>query len=157
MKTVIASGIGAGALSLAGVMAAAELEGQPAVRPLNATSHWLWGPRAGQVRSIDGRHTAVGFATHQASAFWWAMVYAGLLSRQPSPAEIVGKAALTAGIAAVVDYGLIHRRLTPGWELAVSPAGVRSAFAGLALGLALGALAAAEFGKAKRRRRHRRP
>jgi hypothetical protein len=150
LKTLLASGLGAGALSLAAVAASAVVEGQPAVRPLNATSHWLWGDPAGKVRAVDIRHTAVALATHQASAFWWAGVFAAMLSPRPSAGEIAGKAALTAGIAAVVDYGLIHRRLTPGWELAVSSAGIRSAFAGLALGLALGALATN-----RPRRRHR--
>jgi hypothetical protein len=42
---------------------------------------------------------------------------------------------------AVVDYGITPKRLTPGWELTLSKPSMAGAFAGLALGLAAGALA----------------
>ena len=64
--------------------------------------------------------------------------------REPdrSTGEIVGGAAATAALAACVDYGTMPRRLTPGWELSLSPRGVGVTFVGLALGLAGGALLA---------------
>jgi hypothetical protein len=72
--------------SAAAASTAAKAEGKGALQPLNATSHWLHGPRAGRVRELDAAHSGVGLATR--------------------------------------------------------PSGVASAFAGLALGLAGGALAA---------------
>jgi hypothetical protein len=47
---------------------------------------------------------------------------------------------MTAGVAASVDYLAMPRRLTPGWELALSGRGVGLTFVGLALGLAGGVL-----------------
>jgi hypothetical protein len=53
---------------------------------------------------------------------------------------VVLGAAGTAAIAGAVDYGLVPRRLSPGWEHALPPRGVAAGFAALGLGLALGAL-----------------
>jgi hypothetical protein len=130
--------------SAAAASTAAKAEGKGALQPLNATSHWLHGPRAGRVRELDAAHSGVGLATHALSALFWAAPYAFWLQQEPdrSPGEIVGGAVATAAVAAAVDYLAMPRRLTPGWELALRPSGVASAFAGLALGLAGGALAA---------------
>ena len=54
---------------------------------------------------------------------------------------VVGGAA-TAALAATVDYLAMPRRLTPGWELALSIRSIGLTFVGLALGLAGGALLA---------------
>jgi hypothetical protein len=45
-----------------------------------------------------------------------------------------------SAIAAIVDYGITPKRLTPGWELTLSRKAMVGAYAGLALGLAAGAL-----------------
>jgi len=45
-----------------------------------------------------------------------------------------------SAIAAVVDYGIVPKRLTPGWELSLSRKSMAGAFASLAIGLAAGAL-----------------
>ena len=41
------------------------------VAPTNATSHWLWGDRAYGEHDPSLQHTAVGYATHHASAVMW--------------------------------------------------------------------------------------
>jgi hypothetical protein len=135
--------IGSIASALAAGMAA-RAEGQGALQPLNATSHWLYGQRAGRVRRFDVAHTAVGSVTHVASALFWAVPYSLWLQRKPerSAEDIIVGAAATAAAAAAVDYLAMPRRLTPGWELALSRGGVSITFVGLALGLAGGALLA---------------
>lgn len=55
-------------------------------------------------------------------------------------AKLAAKAALVSGVAAFVDYGMMPKRLTPGWEHAVGGRGVVAGFAALALGLLAGAL-----------------
>lgn len=130
----LASGVAAGGT--------ARVEGRGALQPLNATSHWLHGQGAGRVRELDLEHTGVGALTHVASALFWAVPYSVWLQRQPrrSTEEIVAGGVATAAIAAAVDYIAMPRRLTPGWELALSRRGVGTTFVGLALGLAGGAL-----------------
>jgi len=43
-------------------------------------------------------------------------------------------------LAAIVDYGLLPKNLTPGWEEPLPVRSVAGGFGGLALGLALGGL-----------------
>jgi hypothetical protein len=131
-----------GLVSAAALGLVARFEGRRPLQPINATSHWLHGETAGDVQEADLAHTGVGFATHQLSAMFWAVPYAWWLGSRDdrTPAEIAGGAAAVAGIAAVVDYGLMPRRATPGWEHALPARSVAVGFGALAVGLAAGGL-----------------
>jgi hypothetical protein len=141
---ILWSGVVASFASALAAGGSARAEGRGALQPLNATSHWVHGQSAGRVRRLDVAHTGVGLLTHVASALFWAVPYSLWLQRQPerSAEEIIVGAAATAAMAATVDYLAMPRRLTPGWELALSRRGVGVTFVGLALGLAGGALLA---------------
>ncbi|MFN4098979.1 MAG: hypothetical protein ACK4GT_04305 [Pararhodobacter sp.] len=117
-------------------------EGRSVLSPINATSHILHGDRAGEVDHADAAHTIPGALINHASAIFWALPYTWWLSRRNdrSVGEIALGAAATGAVAGLVDYGIVPRRLTPGWEHAVSPRTVAAGFGALALGLALGAL-----------------
>jgi hypothetical protein len=145
------TGTVAGIATTAAVAMLAKAEGHDAVQPTNATSHWLHGDRAGTVRHADAAHTGVGFATNHASAVFWALPFEAWLASQPprSGMTLLRDAAVMAGIAAVVDYGIVPKRLTPGWELVLSRRSVAATFVALALGLAAGAMITQEM----RRRR----
>jgi hypothetical protein len=110
------------------------------VQPINATSHWLHGEGAGQVKQIDAKHTGVGYATHHAACVLWAALFDTIRSPDAGPGRIIRDAALVSAVAAVVDYGLVPSRLTPGWEQPLPIRSVAGGFAGLALGLAIGGL-----------------
>lgn len=119
-------------------------EDKAALRATNATSHWLHGDRAGHIDEIDAGHTGLGYVTHHASAVFWAALFEMI---RPSPqTDIAGTAraaALTAAIAGLVDYGLVPRRVTPGWELVMPARKVAMAFVALAAGLTVGGLVSA--------------
>lgn len=119
----------------------ARAEGRSGVQPLNATSHWLHGDDAARVQKADVAHTGVGCATHHASAMFWAAQLEAWLQASPpqSPTALVGRAAAVSALAAVVDYAIAPKRLTPGWEHVLSKPSMVGAFASLALGLAAGA------------------
>jgi hypothetical protein len=118
----------------------AKLEGKSAVQPINATSHWLHGEDAAKVREADLRHTAIGYATHHGASIFWATLFEALLRDKRTPSDIVKCAALVSGLAAAVDYGIVPKRLTPGWEEAISKPSMAAGFAAMALGLALGGI-----------------
>jgi hypothetical protein len=119
----------------------AKLEGKSAIQPLNATSHWLHGEDAAKVREADLRHTAIGYATHHGASIFWATLFEALLQdKQRTPSDIVKCAALVSSLAAAVDYGIVPKRLTPGWEEAISKPSMAAGFAAMALGLALGGM-----------------
>jgi hypothetical protein len=121
----------------------AHAEGKGALQPLNATSHVVNGPEAGRMRDADLAHTGVGAAAHHAAAMFWSLPFGWWLAsrKSPTPKRIAAGAAVTAGVAAAVDYGLLPKQATPGWEHALSPKSIAMAFAAMALGLTAGGLA----------------
>lgn len=123
--------------------ATARAEGNGALQPLNATSHWLNGPRAADVRTDDVAHTGVGWATHYAATFFWAALFEGWVGRKRplAPLPLARDAAVMASVAAAVDYLATPKRFTPGWEYVLSKRFMALAYAALGAGLALGALA----------------
>ncbi|MBT1515406.1 hypothetical protein KIP88_33515 [Bradyrhizobium sp. SRL28] len=141
LSSSLITGSVASAVSTITLAALAKLEGKHAAQPLNSTSHWLHGDNASRVGGVDADHTGAGFATHHASALFWALPFETWLAVRPpqSSIELLRNAAVMSAIAAVVDYGIIPKRLTPGWELTLSRQSMAGAFAGLALGLAAGA------------------
>ncbi|MCQ4191423.1 hypothetical protein [Methylocystis suflitae] len=154
--SALVTGSVASVISTAALAALAKLEGRGALEPTNATSHWLWGRKSRGRRDVDVAHTAVGYATHHASAVFWALPFEAWLAMQPprSTFELIGDAAMMSGIAATVDYGVAPKRITPGWELALSDRSMVAAFAALAVGLACGAAASrALLGEAEMERR----
>ncbi len=138
--TALVSGSLTSLVSTAGLALLAEAEGKAPLQPLNATSHWLNGDVSAARRSVDARHTAVGYATHHASCLFWAVPFAAWQAKRPanSGRELLRNAVAMAAIAAAVDYGATPKRFTPGWELVLSKTGMAAAYGVLALGLAFG-------------------
>jgi len=135
------SGTIAGIATTAAAAGAARREGTAAVAPLNAVSHVLWGDEAGRHDEVSARYTATGFITNHAACVFWAGVYEAL--RQRVGGGVLG--ALAAGpavsaLAYVVDYHLVPRRLTPGYELRLSPRGLGAIYTALAISLPLRAV-----------------
>jgi hypothetical protein len=134
-------GTTASIVSTAALAILATLEGKGALQPTNATSHWLHGESAAAFAHMDTRHTGLGYATHHASALFWAWPFAAWLASRPdrSSVQMLRDASVLSAIAATVDYGITPKRLTPGWELVLPTRSMFAAFAALAIGLALGA------------------
>ncbi|MEJ1158717.1 hypothetical protein [Prosthecomicrobium sp. N25] len=131
--------------SLTSAAAAAQLarsEGAGALQPTNSTSHWLNGDGAGRIREADLAHTGVGAATHFGSGMFWAAIFEAWRGARPprSVGTDLRDAALMALVAAVVDYGVVPRRVTPGWETVLPPRSIGLVYGALAIGLAAGAL-----------------
>ena len=141
LRSALLSGSCASLASAAALAVAARLEGKGALQPINATSHWLHGDDAGSRTGLDGAHTGVGYATnHLASIFWAVFLEAWLARRRPAGAgSMLRDAVAMSAIAAVVDYRATPKRFTPGWELVLSRKGMALGYAGLAIGLAIGA------------------
>ncbi|WP_209427775.1 hypothetical protein [Pararhodobacter sp. SW119] len=140
-------GAGAGLASVAAIALLAKIEGRPVLGPVNASSHWLWGDDGVAMAAKDGRadlaHTAIGGATNIGAGLFWGAIFGAL--RNPdhnAPGQLVRDGALLGAAAGVLDYGLLPRRLSPGWELALSGRSVVLAMAAMAMGAVLGDLAA---------------
>lgn len=132
----------AAATTTAAVAALGRRDTGSALAPLNATSHVLWGPRAAAVERVTLNHTLPGVLINAGAAGFWALMMRGLFGGRrwaQSRSGALAAGGATAGLAYLVDYHLVPRRLTPGWELRLSPRSLGLAFAALALGLGVGA------------------
>ena len=130
----------------ASVLGAAEL-GNP-VSPLNAVSHILWGDRAAFVDELTAKHTVTGVALNSAAVTTWAALYEAIAGRrarrtrrtQSDVQHSLLAGVAVAGVAYVVDYYLVPRRLTPGFEKRLSNSALFGIYATLASSLGLGGL-----------------
>ncbi|MCZ0738210.1 hypothetical protein [Phreatobacter sp. AB_2022a] len=130
-KTLV-SGSVLSVVTAAALALLARAEGRGALQPVNATSHWYWGNAAGRVRGADARHTLVGVVTHHAASVFWAGIFQAARRQHPARAPVVDALAVSA-LAAIVDYGLVPKRLTPGWEKALPRRAVALAYAAMAV------------------------
>lgn len=139
MRDVLVQGIRTGLAVSAATSAvlafAAAARGRPAVAPSNATSHWMHGEKAGATVDIDAEHTALGQATHTGASIFWSVLFHAWRKRR-SPGTLMGDAVATAAVAGVVDYAVVPKRLTPGWELVLPKSDIALTYAVMALALA---------------------
>lgn len=138
-----------GTLAALAVFAAITLAGRrdsgSAIAPINATSHVIWGDRAAAVERPTLRHTLPGVLINLGSSMWWALVFRKLFGRavdhRGAGAAMAGGVA-TAGLAYCVDYHLMPKRLTPGWEKRISNRSLLISMVAMGVGLGLGAIIA---------------
>lgn len=109
----------------------ARKEQRAAVQPVNSTSHWYHGGDAGRVRSFDLSHTVLGYLTHHLASSFWAVLFEALRSVRRTQSPLADAAGVSA-LAAFVDYRLVPKRLTPGWELVVSRKAIATAYIAMA-------------------------
>jgi hypothetical protein len=138
VEGTLASVLSAGLLALVGRRQAGS-----AAAPINAVSHWAWGDESLRQDGVTARHTLLGYVTHHLAAVFWSTLHARLWGRRPGagtlPQALIG-GLVTSAAAAAIDYTLVPRRLTPGFEHRVSRGAMAGAFGAIALGVALGAM-----------------
>jgi hypothetical protein len=149
LKRAMASGTISGLATATAALVEGKRETGSYYAPLNATSHIVWGEEAALQDGPSLKYTLTGFLLNHASAIFWALFYEKLFGRHsaeharacnrtaPAPlAEpILGAAAVTTA-AYVIDYHLIPKRFTPGFEKRLSPKSLATIFVTLAIGLA---------------------
>ena len=136
MKSRLQRALVSGSVAAAAVTLVASLAGRRATgsyaAPLNATSHVLWGGRAGRQNAYSLKYTATGFIANYGAAVFWALFYEALARRMPPP---LTRGAAVAALAYVVDYHVVPKRLTPGFEMRLQRPALAAVYAALALGL----------------------
>jgi hypothetical protein len=130
-------------LSTVVLVVAGRRQAGSAVAPTNAVSHWLWGDESLRAQEPSLRHTLAGYLTHHAASIFWAALYSRLYGHREeakSVPQAIAGALATSAVACVVDYQLVPKRLTPGFEHRVSTGALVATYGALAAGFALGAL-----------------
>ena len=132
----------AGSIVCVATLAAAALRGRvdsgSAIAPINATSHIVFGSEAGNVDVPSLKHTMLGVVINAGASVFWATVYQRLFDRVGQRGGVstsVAGGAAVAALAYLVDYQLIPKRLTPGWEYRVSGRSLAMIFGAMAVSL----------------------
>ena len=137
MRALVSGTLAAAAVTLVASFASRRATGSYA-SALNATSHFLWGDRAARRHAYSLKYTGVGFAANYAASAFWALFYEMLgRGRRRSPMRALRDGALVSALAYVVDYQVVPKRLTPGFELRLPRRALAAVYAALAVGLAL--------------------
>jgi len=111
--------------------------------PTNAVSHWLWGDEALRSQDPSWRYTFAGYATYHLASVFWATLYSRIWGHRDSAKELpqaIAGGVATSAVSCLVDYTLVPKRLTPGFEHRLSTGAMVTAYGALAAGFALGAL-----------------
>ena len=106
------------------------------VAPINATSHVLHGEHAAQALGPDLRHTVPGAALNEGAGIFWSILYEGLFGRAGERGDLataIAGGGAVAALAYFVDYHLVPKRLTPGWEHHLSRRALAIIYGALAL------------------------
>ena len=141
------AGATASVLSAAVLAEASHIETGSPFTCLNSTSHWLWGAEAARHHAPSLRYTGAGYLIHHAASCFWGVLYERSVGehadRLPAGAKVA--AGLTAAaFACLIDYRVVPRRLSPGFEYRLSRPAIAAGYLAFGLGLALTAIARAE-------------
>lgn len=107
---------------------------------MNATSHVLWGREAAMRNALSWKYTGTGLLANLGASVLWALLYELLTGKRRSVPRAVGSALLVSGAAYVVDYHVVPKRFTPGFELRLPNRALLAIYAALAAGLSCRAL-----------------
>jgi hypothetical protein len=136
-------------LTTAALAVAGRMEDANAVAPLNAVAHIPFGSKAFTEDAASLKYTATGTALNVTAVAGWAAVYELTFGRAArrgdTMAGVLGGPAIAA-LAYAVDYYVVPKRLTPGFEERLSG---RSMFGVYALLGATLPLASLLFGRRK--------
>jgi hypothetical protein len=144
-RALVSGTLAAAAVTLVASLAARRATGSSAAA-LNATSHFLWGGRAGRQDEYSVKYTGTGFIANYGASVFWALFYealGGSKHRRAGRALLDG--ALISAAAYVTDYHVVPKRLTPGFDMSVPRAALAFVYAALALGLSVRDLCSGTF------------
>lgn len=112
-----------------------------AAAPVNAVSHIVWGDDAARQDEVSAKYTGLGAALNTGAVAMWSVFHHLVFRpdrREPGLAPALARGAATAAVAYVVDYHLVPKRLTPGFEDRLSNRSLFAIYAVLAVSLAVG-------------------
>lgn len=125
-------------LAVSGAAAAlGKVESNNAIAPINAVSHVIWGERAGDAGSLSLKYTVPGIVINHVACTFWALIYEKLGGDDRDTYQALLKAGAVSALAYITDYHLVPKRLTPGFELRLSPCSLSGIYVALGLGFAL--------------------
>lgn len=111
--------------------------------PMNGPSQWIWGRHASYINAFSLHYTVTGYLIHHAASIFWALWHQVLCKKKFCDDQKLRATATALAVTAsayAVDFHLIPKRLTPGFEHRISPRSLILVYGVFALGLAAPAL-----------------
>jgi hypothetical protein len=143
LRKAMVSGAVASVLSTISLAFLGKSELDRTAAPVNGPSQWIWGRHAPFKNRFSWQYTVVGYAIHHAASVFWAILHEKH-QEQSAPAAsrnaLIVPAIVTTAAAYVVDFYVVPKRLTPGFEQRLSKPALFIVYGTFALGLAGGAL-----------------
>ncbi|AET94887.1 hypothetical protein BSFA1_77580 (plasmid) [Burkholderia sp. SFA1] len=142
LTRAIGSGTATGLASAAVASAGALHWGHGPCRAMNAVTHCLWRDASWR-RRPSAKYTALGTTIHMGSAVFWGVLFEALCERgyrRSGAINIANAAATTALATYVVDYHVVPKRITPGFESHLSKDSLGLTYVALGAGFALAAV-----------------
>jgi hypothetical protein len=137
-RNALISGTVASIVSTISLAVSGKTELDKSAAPVNGPSQWIWGRHAPYKNRFSLRYTVVGYAIHHAASIFWAILHEKLRQRM-GPANdtvaAIAPALVTTAAAYVIDFHVIPKRLTPGFEHRLSKRSLLMVYGTFALGL----------------------
>jgi hypothetical protein len=140
-QRALSSGAAAGVASALAAAYGAVRSGHGPFAAINAVTHCIWPERSFRQESMSVRYTGVGSGIHLGSAVFWGVLFEALCGTRPTPKAVIGAAATTAVVAYVVDYHVVPKRVTPGYDVHMTKGALGLTYVALAIGFAAVAIA----------------
>lgn len=133
-----------GSLTTLAVMAFAIRERKPVFAPIHAISHILFGEGVLAERSPNPKLLVSGLLLNLSAMIGWsAIAEMGFHVLKSSPGSFAPSALMAIAItvlAYIIDFHVVPKRFTPGFEHVISSRALRGVYYFLALGFLMGAL-----------------
>jgi hypothetical protein len=137
LRALVSGTLAAATTTLAAALAGRHATGSYAA-PINATSHILWGEAAAHENKPSIKYTATGLLLNHGATIFWAVFYEMLSGGvRVARGRALLDGVLVSTAAYMIDYYVVSRRLTPGFELRLSGKGLRLIYSALAAGLCI--------------------
>lgn len=156
----LVSGTAASVVSTISLAIFGKAELDKSAAPINGPSQWIWGRHAPYENRFSLRYTVVGYVIHHAASVFWAILHEKFrppLNPASSATAVMAPAIATTAAAYAVDFYVIPKRLTPGFEHRLSKRSLLVVYGTFALGLATVALMDRYCAASSRQRKNRHP
>ncbi len=134
----ICTGSLAALATTAAVAVCGELEKRNPIAPLNAVSHIAFGDEAANHDEPSVKFTATGAALNTVAVTSWAALSELIVGENPTLSQAIAGGVAVSALAYFVDYHVVPKRLTPGFEKHLSGRSLFWIYATLAMSLAGG-------------------
>jgi hypothetical protein len=142
-RKALVSGAVASVLSTISLAILGRSELDRTAAPVNGPSQWIWGRHAPFNNRFSWQYTVVGYAIHHIASVFWAILHEKHQEQWDSAGSsraLILPAVVSTAAAYVVDYYVVPKRLSPGFEQRLSKGALIIVYGTFALGLAGGAL-----------------